>query len=84
MATMEELREIVKEGYKKWAEENEKTVEGIEVIGIDDLKNGREYLFILCAMDLEARQNMEKNLKFRGYYHLCCINTDMIYQAGFF
>ncbi len=65
-------------------EENEKTVEGIEVIGIDDLKNGREYLFILCAMDLEARQNMEKNLKFRGYYHLCCINTDMIYQAGFF
>ena len=24
MATMEGLREIVKEGYKKWAEENEK------------------------------------------------------------
>ena len=32
MATMEGLREIVKEGYKKWAEENEKTAGELRAI----------------------------------------------------
>ena len=32
MATMEGLREIVKEGYKKWAEENEKNAGKLRAI----------------------------------------------------
>lgn len=60
-------------------EGNEKAVEGISVVSLDDLCNKEEYLYILCVIDQTEREKIKEQLNKRGCNEIVDFDADIIY-----
>lgn len=59
-------------------EGNEKVIEGLSVISLDMLSNGKGCVFILCASEDGIKEDMKRRLADKGYDKVLPFNYDMI------